>query len=55
LFAESLAIFRKALGDNHPNTKQVANNFARLHRAQFPDDPALVELEATFGPEIGKE
>ncbi|MFK7943521.1 MAG: tetratricopeptide repeat protein [Paracoccaceae bacterium] len=53
LFAESLAIFRKALGEDHPNTKQVAGNYAKLLRQHFPDDPALAELEAVFGEDIG--
>ena len=53
LFRQALPILRKALGDEHPNTKTVAGNYARLLRAHFPD-PALAELEAAFGPEIGR-
>ena len=53
LFSESLTIFRNVLGDNHPSTLTVAGTHARLLRANFPDDPALAELEATFGPDIG--
>ena len=54
LIAQSLAIFQKALGEDNPNTKTVAGNVAIFLHEHFPDDPALAELEATFGPEIGK-
>ncbi len=54
LYAESLAVTQALFGVDHPNTRKVAGNMSRLLREHFPDDPALAELEATFGSEIGK-
>ena len=54
LYAQMMPIVRGKLGDDHPNTRAGAANYARLLRAHFPDDPALAELEATFGPDIGR-
>jgi hypothetical protein len=54
LSAEALDILKSSMGTDHPNTKTVGVNRARFLRAHFPDDPALAELEATFGPDIGK-
>ncbi len=42
------------MGEDHPNTRQLAGQYARLLLAQFSDDPALAELEAAFGPDIGR-
>ncbi|MEM9059682.1 MAG: tetratricopeptide repeat protein [Pseudomonadota bacterium] len=50
---DATSIFRASLGDDHPHTQKVAANYARLLREHFPDDPALAELEATFGSDIG--
>ncbi len=54
LYAQMMPILRGKLGDDHPDTRAGAANYARLLRAQFPDDPALAELEAAFGPDIGQ-
>ncbi|MEL7467365.1 MAG: tetratricopeptide repeat protein [Pseudomonadota bacterium] len=54
LYAEQLEIKLKAIGKEHPSTKLGAVNYVRLLRAHFPDDPALAELEATFGADIGR-
>ncbi len=54
LYAQMMPILRGKLGDDHPDTRTGAANYARLLRAQFPDDPALAELEAAFGPDIGR-
>ena len=57
LLKKAVAIWPfKALGDDHPNTQSaVAANLRKSCSAKhFPDDPALAELEATFGPDIGK-
>ncbi|MEM7744806.1 MAG: tetratricopeptide repeat protein [Pseudomonadota bacterium] len=55
LFEQMHAIRLDKLGVDHPQTKQGAGNYAVLLREHFPDDPALVELEAAFGPDIGRE
>lgn len=54
MHAQKHEIEVKALGLDHPQTKRGAANYARLLRAHFPDDPALAELESTFGPDIGR-
>ncbi|MFK7943500.1 MAG: tetratricopeptide repeat protein [Paracoccaceae bacterium] len=54
LYAEQLEIKLKTIGQDHPSTQLGAANYAILLRAHFPDDPALKDLEATFGPDIGK-
>ena len=54
LLCEALKVFRDTLGDDHPRTRTVAANYARLLRAHFRDDPALAELEAVVGADIGK-
>ena len=54
LYAQTMPILRGTLGDDHPNTRGGAANYARLLRAHFPDDPALAELEAAFGSDIGR-
>lgn len=53
LYARAVPIARQTLGDGHRNTRAGADNYASLLRAHFPDDEALAELEAAFGPEIG--
>ena len=53
-FAKAVEIGEKALGKDHPLQMQRVQNYARLLREYFPEDPALAELEATFGPDIGK-
>ncbi|MFK7944918.1 MAG: tetratricopeptide repeat protein, partial [Paracoccaceae bacterium] len=55
LYAKALEIQMSALGEDHPNTRKNAEQYLSLLRKHFPDDPALAELEATFGPDIGKE
>ena len=35
-------------------TRKIAAFYAIFLRAHFPDDPALAELEAAFGPDIGR-
>ena len=54
-FAEMLPVFMASLGPEHPTTKIDANNYAILLRRHFPDDPALDQLKATFGDDIGLE
>ncbi len=54
LCAQMMPILRGKLGDDHPNTRKGAANYAGLLRVHFPDDPALAELEAAFGPDIGR-
>ena len=49
LYQQALEVVRASLGDNHPNTKRLAGNYMRLLRMQFPDNPALAELNAVFG------
>ena len=49
----ALSIMR-LVADPPGTTRKVATNYARLLRAHFPDDPALAELEAAFGPDIGR-
>ena len=51
LYQQAMEIVRASLGDDHPNTRQVARNYVWLLRAQFPDNPALAELNAVFGGE----
>ena len=53
-YATAIEGFSEALGNDHPHTKSLAQQFSSLLREHFPDDPALAELEATFGPDIGK-
>lgn len=43
------------LGLDHPNTRRGAQNYARLLRHHSPDDPALADLQAAFGADIGTE
>ncbi len=54
LYAQMMPILRGKLGDDHPTTRVVAANYAIFLRAHFPDDPVLAELEAAFGPDIGR-
>ncbi|MEM7269276.1 MAG: tetratricopeptide repeat protein [Pseudomonadota bacterium] len=54
LLRQMITIFRESLGDDHPNTRTVAANYAIFLRAHAPDHPDLAELEATFGPDIGR-
>ena len=54
MHAQKHEIEKSALGLDHPQTKKGAANYARLLREHFPDDPALTELQATFGDDIGK-
>ena len=42
-------------GKEHPHVAIASRNLASFLRAHFPDDPALKELEDTFGPDIGKD
>ena len=53
LSREALEVLRAALGDDHASTRRVAGNYARLLRARFPDSPALAQLRAAFGEDIG--
>ncbi len=54
LYVEALEVSRNALGDEHQYTRKIAAIYAIFLRAHFPDDPALAELEAAFGPDIGR-
>ena len=54
LFRQAVEILRNALGNDHPTTREIATNYAIFLRNHFPDDPALAELEAAFGPDIGR-
>ena len=54
LFGEAVEVYREAVGVEHPDTRMVAANYARFLREQMPDAQALVELETTYGPEIGR-
>ena len=53
LYRQALEVFRVALGDDNARTRRIARNYARLLRARFPDSPALAQLRAAFGEEIG--
>ncbi len=53
-YSAAYAVYIRVMGEDHPETKKLANQYARFLRAQFPDDPALAELEAAFGPDIGR-
>ena len=52
LYHQALEIIRASLGDDHPNTRRLAGNYVRLLRAQFPDNPALTELNTVFGEDV---
>ena len=52
-YAEAYGVLDAVLGSEHPNTQLGGKNYASILREHFPDDPALAELEATFGPDIG--
>ena len=52
LYQQAVEIVRASLGDDHPNTRRLAGNYVRLLRAQFPDHPALAELNAVFGEDV---
>ena len=52
LYRQALEIVQASLGDDHPNTKRMARNYAQLLRTQFPDHPALAELNAVFGGSV---
>ncbi len=54
LYQQALEILRVALGDNHANTRRTARNYARLLQARFPSSPALSELRAAFGENVGR-
>ena len=53
LYRQALEVFRATLGDDHAKTRRIAGNYARLLRARFPDSPALAQLRAAFGEDIG--
>ena len=53
LLRQALQVSRKTLGDAHGKTRRIAGNYARLLRARFPDSPALAQLRAVFGNDIG--
>ena len=53
-FRQALDIYRATLGDAHPTTKMAAGNYAHLLRINFPEKPALAELEAVFGEDVGR-
>ena len=53
LCAQAVQIDLDRLGPDHPQSKRDARNYAMLLRDHFPDDPALAELQATFGQDIG--
>jgi len=54
LHAQKHEIEKRTLGIEHPQTLKGAANYASLLRAHFPHNPALAELEAAFGPDIGR-
>ena len=49
LYQQAVEIVRASLGEEHPNTKRLAGNYVQLLRAQFPDHPALAELDVMLG------
>ena len=49
LYQQAVEVVRASLGDDHPNTRRLAGNYVRLLRAQFPDHPALAELNVMLG------
>ena len=53
LFRQALEVFRAALGDDHASTWRAAGNYARFLRKWFHDSPALAELRAAFGENVG--
>ncbi|MEM9139644.1 MAG: tetratricopeptide repeat protein [Pseudomonadota bacterium] len=53
LHARALEISLATSTAAHPNTRTSAQNYADLLRTHFPDDPALKDLQQTFGPDIG--
>ncbi|MEM6620613.1 MAG: tetratricopeptide repeat protein [Pseudomonadota bacterium] len=50
---QQFQILVHALGRDHPDTVIGARGYAKLLREHFPDDPALAELQDTFGKDIG--
>ena len=54
-YDQAIEIDLTALGTDHPQTKNHANNYAGLLRDHFPNDPALADLQDTFGPDIGTD
>ena len=54
LYAQAVQIDLDRLGPEHPQSKRDAGNYAIFLRRHAPDDPALAELQASFGPDIGK-
>ena len=53
LYRHALEVLRAALGDDHASTRRVAGNYVLLLRRRFPDNPALAQLRAAFGEDIG--
>jgi tetratricopeptide (TPR) repeat protein len=53
-YSAAYAVFVRVMGEDHPDTKELAGQYARLLLAEFPDDPALAELESAFGADIGR-
>ncbi|MEM7188393.1 MAG: tetratricopeptide repeat protein [Pseudomonadota bacterium] len=53
LFAQAIRIDLDRLGAAHPQSMKHAHNYADLLINHFPDDPALEELRAVFGPDVG--
>ena len=53
LYRQALEVFRAALGDDHARARRIAGSYARLLRTRFPDSPALAQLRAAFGEDIG--
>ena len=54
-YARAWSIARAVLGEADTVTREVAAAYRDLLRDHFPEARALVELEAAFGPDIGKE
>ena len=55
LFRQALEIARTSLGDDHPHTRRLAGRYMGLLRSQFPDNPALAELNAVFGEDVNDD
>ncbi|MEM1298194.1 MAG: tetratricopeptide repeat protein [Pseudomonadota bacterium] len=54
IYGEMIEVALQGLGKEHPRANRMAWNYADLLRKHFPDDPALAELEAAFGSDVGR-
>lgn len=55
IFGRAIPRLQQTLGTDHALTRTVAARRAAHLLQQFPKDPELAELQATFGADIGKD